>query len=73
MKKIIRASSAYNTKYIAERIIIKAKELRDMMDYCPEEVINEFSLNPLYEELNDTIFEVSHQLDPFDGEDEEDN
>ena len=62
MKKIVRASAAYNNDYIAERLLVKCKELRDMMDSYPDDALREFGFIPLYNELLDTIQEVSHEL-----------
>jgi len=62
MKRVIRAAEAgHKTK--ARTILNKSKELLDVIENAPEEVIEEYDLNALYEELLDAIRSLTYSIE----------
>ena len=65
MKRTIKASDMYIDASIKSRVrkILKlADQLFDLLESTSEEVFEEYDLQPLYDELNDTIYDMAHKL-----------
>ena len=64
MKKMIKASAYTDAamKSRARKILSAASDLFDLLDSTNEAVFEEYGLQPLYDELNDTVYAMAHQL-----------
>lgn len=63
MKKMIKVTAATSSSARAKAILDLASELFDLLDDTSEEIFQEYSLQPLYDELNETVYDLAHQLD----------
>lgn len=67
MKKIIKghrvvtAATSGSARAIA--ILYLATKLFDLLDDTSEEIFQEYDLQPLYDELNETVYNMAHRLD----------
>lgn len=67
MKRQIKSTESIvymnaSKKAKARKILNLASQLFDLLDDSPEEVFNEYDLQPLYDELNETIYDMAHKL-----------
>lgn len=66
MKKMIKAESIVRNNATnnsrAKTILDKATELFGILDDTDEEVFEKYDLQPLYDELNETIYDMAHKL-----------
>lgn len=67
MKKMIKAPSvitaATSSSARAKAILDLASELFDVLDDTSEEIFEEYDLQPLYDELNETVYTMAHKID----------
>ena len=67
MKRQIKSTESVvymnaSKKARARKILNLADQLFDLLDSTPDEVINEYDLQPLYDELNEAIYDMAHRL-----------
>lgn len=67
MKRQIKSTESVvymnaSKKARARKILNLADQLFDLLDSTPDEVINEYDLQPLYDELNEVIYDMAHRL-----------
>lgn len=67
MKRQIKSAQSMvymnaSKKARARKILDLATQLFDLLDSTPDEVISEYDLQPLYDELNETVYDMAHRL-----------
>ncbi len=61
MKKYVRSSDSVNSIYEIEKAM---KQLRDVMDDAPSDIIDRYDLGTLYEELLGSIQALDYEIYP---------
>lgn len=63
MKKMIKVTAATSDSARAKAILDLATKLFDLLDDTSEEIFEKYDLQPLYDELNETVYDMAHQID----------
>lgn len=63
MKKMIKVTAATSGSARAKAILKLATKLFDLLDDTSEEIFQKYDLQPLYDELNETVYNMAHQID----------
>ncbi len=67
MKRQVRSADSImhlgaSKKAKARKVLDLATQLFDVLDDAPEELFEEYGLQPLYDELNEVVYDMAHRI-----------